>query len=300
MERAAGGKESGRRAVLDDAPLLHDQDAIGAADVGQAVRDRQHRAADAEGFDGVEHPTLGVRIQPGGRFIQQEHGGAFQKDPRQRHLLGLAAGKPDALLTHRGIQALGQPVREIQHSGRPGRLRDAILARIGLPQPEVLAQAPVEEHRVLPDPAHLPPPGSGIDVVQGGAVYEDLPLVRRDEAEQQGDKRRLAGPAASRQHNAAAGGERKADPFQRRPAPRVVGEMKVAALKADSFRRREPPPASGQTRQRPLQHSADLLGRCQRPGPGVVVDAQLAQRQVELRSQQQNEQAVDERDRLPI
>ena len=79
-------------AVLDDAALGDDQDAVGIFDGGQAVGHDEAGAAGEHLGDGVLDGLLGFRVDGGGGLVQHEDGRVGQD----------GAGEGDQLLFARG------------------------------------------------------------------------------------------------------------------------------------------------------------------------------------------------------
>ena len=84
-----------RRTVGDDAAGVEHHAAVGdVADDGQVVRggdDRLRAGVLREEIDGL---TLALRIERGGRFVEEQHVGVEDEDARQRDAFFLAAGEP--------------------------------------------------------------------------------------------------------------------------------------------------------------------------------------------------------------
>src|SRR5437879_2326270 len=66
-------------ADLGDAPLVNDDDAVGVAHGGQAMRDDEHGAAAHEVGQRLLHHELALGVEIGGRLVQDEDGGVLQE-----------------------------------------------------------------------------------------------------------------------------------------------------------------------------------------------------------------------------
>ncbi len=84
---AGAGEEFVVGAALEDAAFLQDEDEVGVADGGEAVRDDEGGAAGEEALERLLDEELGVRVDAGGGFIEDEDGRIFQE----------SAGDGDAL-----------------------------------------------------------------------------------------------------------------------------------------------------------------------------------------------------------
>src|SRR5213080_2208815 len=69
---AAGGGERLVFALLDDAALVHDQDAVAGEDGGEAVRDDEGRALGHQAFERRLHVFLRLGVERGGGFVEQK------------------------------------------------------------------------------------------------------------------------------------------------------------------------------------------------------------------------------------
>ena len=72
------------RALLDDAAVAHDEDAVGIADGAQAVRDDKARAAAHEVIHRLLNELLGAGVDRAGRLIEDEDGGVGQHHKHYR------------------------------------------------------------------------------------------------------------------------------------------------------------------------------------------------------------------------
>src|SRR5207244_5135313 len=92
------------RAALDDAAGLHDEDLLGAADGGEAVRNNKRGAAAHQVAQAFLNQRLGFRVQARSGFVQDEDARIGENGARDGNALLLAAGKPYAALTdHRVV-----------------------------------------------------------------------------------------------------------------------------------------------------------------------------------------------------
>ena len=78
-------------AALHDPALVHDDDAIGTFDGGQAVCDDQGGAALHENAEFMLYAALGLVVERCGGLIQDQHGRVGEEGARQCDALPLAA-----------------------------------------------------------------------------------------------------------------------------------------------------------------------------------------------------------------
>ncbi len=142
---------------------------------------------------------------------------------------------------------------------------------------------------MLRHPGDLAVPGGRVEVRQVPAVHEDAAGGRADQAEQGGEQRGLAAAGGAGQGDRFAGGHGQADPGQG-----VRGPVRVAD---DDVLQRDDGPLHGRRRggagdrRGGLQDGEDLVRRRQTLLRGVVLGADLPQRQVGLGGEQQHHQA---------
>ena len=80
-------------AALAQAALVHDENAVGALDGGEAVRDDDGRAALHQPCQSVANAEFGLRVHAGGGFVQNQVSGVVRQRARKTDELLLAGGK---------------------------------------------------------------------------------------------------------------------------------------------------------------------------------------------------------------
>ena len=97
-----GGREEllelGEGAVGDDPSLVQDRDPVGELfGLVQVLRGEQHRRAlPGELLDAVPHLDASLRVEPGGRLVQEDH----RRVPDQAHRDVQAAAHPSGVRRH--------------------------------------------------------------------------------------------------------------------------------------------------------------------------------------------------------
>ena len=136
-------------AVLEDALLPKDQDAVVVLDGGQAVGDGQGGAAVGQLFQALAHQNLALVVQGAGGLVQDEDGRVLQKDAGNAQPLLLAAGQLDAPLAHIGVVAVLQSQDELFGPGQTGRRGDLLPGGPRLAVGDVLGHRAAEQVDVL-------------------------------------------------------------------------------------------------------------------------------------------------------
>src|SRR5512144_1210092 len=118
--------------VLHHAAAVEHEDLIGMRDRRQPMRDDEHRSASEQSVDRLLDETLGLRVERGGRLIENEDRRIDEQGTRDREALALATGEPRAALAEHGIVALRKLDNEAVGVGGARRrldLRVRVLAR---------------------------------------------------------------------------------------------------------------------------------------------------------------------------
>lgn len=109
----AAGEEGIVRAVGDDAPGVHDEDAVGGAGGPEAVGDDDGGAAADEVGQGGADALLGLAVYLAERLVEDEDGGVAEDRAGQGDPLRLAAGEGAAGGPEDGVVAVGEQVDEL-------------------------------------------------------------------------------------------------------------------------------------------------------------------------------------------
>ncbi len=79
-------------ALLDDLPMLHDEDSIGIDDGAEAVGDDETRAVFQQFLERLLNDELAIRINRGGGLVEDENGGISQDRAGEGDQLALPNG----------------------------------------------------------------------------------------------------------------------------------------------------------------------------------------------------------------
>src|SRR3954454_3433730 len=153
---AAGLDQRIMRAVLDQTAAFQGEDAIGAADGGQTVRDDQDGAAFRDLLHVVMDDPLAFIVERAGGFVEDQDPGIAYQRTGDRDALALPARERRAALADHRIVALGELQNEIMSARQLRRVDDAVHRQAWIGQRDVVAHRPVEQHVVLEHDSDLP------------------------------------------------------------------------------------------------------------------------------------------------
>ena len=238
---AVGVDQTRRRAVLDDAARIEQDDAIGEPlNLSHVVRGEQQRRAAALRvvLELPPDPVGGVGVERGGRLIEQE------KLRRVEQRLGEA----DAGLLA-GRQFAGRAVEQILDLQIPGDIGDALGGVADAVKPGIDGQVLFDrEPRRQIDIRALeiqPMRDRAAIAAHIGAEHPHLARARHHKAEQHGDGRGLARPVAAKQSHRRGLSEAEADMVDGGDGAVDLGEVahchghaRLGARLCDAFARR--------------------------------------------------------------
>jgi hypothetical protein len=186
---------------LGDAPAVEQDDPVGLAHRGEAVRDEHDAGLPRPAEQPGEQLQLAAYVQVRGGLVEHEQPGAgAQRVERtgQGHLLPLAAGQVDAAGAVAGQRRI-PPVRQlVQHGPQPGLAgglvhRGPVPGCGGVPQRDVVGHREVVPHEVLEHHGDPFPPGGLAELADVGTGHGDRAGVRPVQAGEQLDQGGLAG-----------------------------------------------------------------------------------------------------------
>ena len=162
-------------ALLGDPAVLKQQDAVGRADGGQAVRDDEAGAALQGLLDRVLDEHLGFRIHRGGGLVQHKQPGIVQDGAGKGDQLLFACGQPAAALAHLAVIALVHLPDEGISIDQPGGGHGLLPAGLRIGVAQVVHHRAREQVRLLQHIAQggLQPQLAALPVIH--AVDQDAP-----------------------------------------------------------------------------------------------------------------------------
>ena len=104
-----------RSAGFDNAPTLHDHDAIDLLHGGEPVGDDQRGAPFHRRIQPLLHEDLRFGIERAGSLVQQQQACMLENRACNGDALALPARQPRAALAEEGLVALGQTADEFVH-----------------------------------------------------------------------------------------------------------------------------------------------------------------------------------------
>ncbi len=163
---------------------------------------------------------------------------------------------------------------------------------------DVVANAGRVKKGLLPEVAAHPAQLAARQRRQGRAAQQYFALVGLKETAGQRQQRGLAAAAGAAHHQFLAGGDVQVEAFEQRAAARQRHADSAEAHRAGACRDLCSGSRRLRARRRRGEHFADAFGGGQRAGPVVPVLGQGPQGVIELRRQQQDEQAGEQRQAL--
>ena len=142
-------------ALLDYPALVHDHDAVGAADRGKPVGDHQRRAVLQQLPKSTLYQHLGVGIDVGGRLVEHQYPRTGRQGPGEADELALPQAQVTAALLELRIIALWQPLYELVGSDDPGGPLYVLVGDLVVAVADVLPDCAREEDGLLHDDTGL-------------------------------------------------------------------------------------------------------------------------------------------------
>lgn len=103
-----------------DAALVHDHNAVGVFDGGQAMGNHQRGAVLHQPIQCRLHRAFGLGVERAGSLIQNQDGGVFQQGAGNGQPLTLPAGQPHAVFANQGVKALRHGFDKFEGVGGAG------------------------------------------------------------------------------------------------------------------------------------------------------------------------------------
>src|SRR5215470_2375050 len=141
------------RAHFDDASGVQHDDAVGAANRREPVRDDDRRATGHQIVERLLHHHLAFGVERAGRLVEDQNWRVLQNRARDRDALALAARKYRAALADHRIVAFRQLAYELVGERRARGPSDLFIAAVGAVRPvgDVGPHGVVKEARLLSD-----------------------------------------------------------------------------------------------------------------------------------------------------
>ena len=195
------------RALLDDAALVHDEDQVGMADGGQAVRDEEGGAPAQQALDGVLDELLGAGVDGAGGLVQHEDARIAQHGAGEGDQLLFAGGEAVAALADVGEVAAVELVYDGVGGDGLGGGADLLVGGVQAAVADVVHDRAGEEVRVLQHIADggVQPQLGALAVV--APVDEDAAGRGLKEAAGEIDERGLARAGLADDGDGGAGGD---------------------------------------------------------------------------------------------
>ncbi len=135
--------------------VLDDDDLVGVAQCAQPMGDGDDRAAGHQPFQRLDHKVLGLRVQRGSRFVEDQNRVVADQRSGDADALALAAGQRGAAIADQAVVAVGHAVDELVGVGQLGRRNDVVVGGVGAAERDVVADGASQQHRVLQHEADL-------------------------------------------------------------------------------------------------------------------------------------------------
>lgn len=200
----------------DDAALVHDVDAVGVADRGEAVGDDDHRAVGGEASQGALDGGLGLVVHGGGGLVEDHDRGVLEDRAGQGDPLPLSAGERGTAFTDQGVVAVRQRRDEGVGLGHGSGPEHFLVRGCEAAVADVVRDAAVEEERVLGDEADGVAQAVPPQVPNVLSVDQYPPGLGVLESHQQSGDRRLAGAGGAHQGGHLPGRDGQREVFQGR------------------------------------------------------------------------------------
>jgi hypothetical protein len=143
------------RALLDDLPVLQDDDQVGVADRREAVGDDECGAPVQEALQGALDLPLGADVDRARRLVEDQDARIREQRPRERDQLALSERQPGAALAELRLVAVLEPLDELVGADRARRGEDLVALRFRASEGDVLRDGACEEEAFLGDDAEL-------------------------------------------------------------------------------------------------------------------------------------------------
>jgi hypothetical protein len=218
-------------ALVDDASLVEDENAVGVAHRAEAVGNDEAGAAGHEAFQRFLDETLAGAVEATGRLVEDENAGVLEDGAGDGNALALPAAQLDAALAHGRVIAewkLGYD--EVMRVGGAGGSLDFLVRSVETPVADVGTNRVGEEQGFLGDETNLAAQAGERDVTQVVTIDGDCAGSHVIEAGDEVGECGLAGAAGADEGDDLAGLDMEGDILEEGNAGDVV---KVDVVEAD-------------------------------------------------------------------
>ena len=200
-------------------PLSRTRMLVHGAEGGEAVGDADDGAVFGEVVDGFLDFGLGLGIERGGGFVEDEDGGVADEGAGDGDALALAAGEALAAFAEGGVVALREGLDEVVGVGFAGGGDDFLARGADFAEGDVFGDGGVEEEDVLADEGEVGAEVGDAEGFERDAVDFDLAGGGIVKAEEEVDEGAFAGAAFAGEAEALAAREVEADVVEDGPSP---------------------------------------------------------------------------------
>lgn len=117
-------------ALFEDPALFEDDDLVGLKDGVEAVSDGECRTPFHELACGFFEQGLGLRVEAGSGFVEDQDGGVFEEGAGEGEALGLSAGEAGSVFADDGFVFFGQRFNEVMQACGFGCVDDLFIGCI--------------------------------------------------------------------------------------------------------------------------------------------------------------------------
>ena len=135
--------------------FIHNDDAVGLFDSGQAVGDDDAGAVFHQALEGLLDEAFGFVVQRAGGFVQKQDGGIFQNGAGDGNTLTLTTGELVAVCAYRLVQAVWRTFNQVfQIRGFEG-CQYFFFSGIGTAVTDVFQKSVVKQENILGNKGEL-------------------------------------------------------------------------------------------------------------------------------------------------
>ena len=198
-------------ADVRDAAAVHDEDAVGVLDGGDALRDDDLRGLRDEVAEALTNQGVGLRVDRGGGVVEDEHLRLLQHRTGDAETLLLTTGDVGTALGDEGVVLVREGLNELVGLGELTRGDELLVGRLRVTPAEVLRDGAGEEHVLLKHDGDLVTQELEVVLSYVDAADADLALACVIETGNQLDERGLRGAGTAHDADGFTGFNMKID-----------------------------------------------------------------------------------------